>query len=565
MKNKVILLIIIFSNLLFHKLAFSQTRDNSTCNDLGPVSLPEYCDFNNYELVFGDDFNGSNLDLSKWVPAVGVNRDFNFGQAKQFFKSENITVNNGTVKLTARKDQSTHTYWIPDYPYSAQSYFEYSAAEMNSKYKFKYGKYEIRCKLPEGKGLWPAFWLYGEDSQYRSEIDVIDDIDGIKASIPGFYNINYGFGSTITNTNVGKWCRYNAYPTNDLSDWQTYTLIFEPNIIIFQLNYRTLASFYRYYNTTGMPKPCLDGQPSLERLSFPKLSMGIIPTLTILNGNDAPNNSVTFPTSVEIDYIHYYKKVDCSTDKNFPTTTALNLDPAPEAYNYICGRIITAGGSNDVIVDSPKNLVLHAKNEIKLLPGFNSKKGCVFTAKLSPISFSVHISGPAVGFENTTYTWVANATNGIQPYTYNWSYSYDGNNYTNLNLNSSTFSAQLPQGNDLYLMVTVVTSDGKSSTDYFHTMNRTKARTLIDEPNILKMNIFPNPTNGVVNIEFPEDLDYKNYKLIITNVLGQNIISKDILNSKEEFNLTNFNKGLYILKLIDTKNSFCSYNKITLK
>lgn len=58
---------------------------------------------------------------------------------------------------------------------------------ISSTEKFKYGEYEIEAKLPQGKGLWPAFWMWGWES-YPPEIDVLEAYSDRANKLASFWN-----------------------------------------------------------------------------------------------------------------------------------------------------------------------------------------------------------------------------------------------------------------------------------------------------------------------------------------------------------------------------------------
>ncbi|MGC9332010.1 MAG: glycoside hydrolase family 16 protein [Bacteroidales bacterium] len=195
-----------------------------------PVYLTdyEYCNNNEYILSFEDNFDGSTLDETKWEIKNGVIRDFEFSLAKQWFKPENIEVSDGTLKLWARTEMETHTYWDPNQPNnSSTSYFKFGGAEIWSKQKFLHGKYEIKCRMPEGDGLWPAFWTYGER---KSELDVFDNIAGVE-------DIRCGPGYDFDNDGGdGEGCRREYENPPDLTEWHTFTLIYDYDKIIWKID-----------------------------------------------------------------------------------------------------------------------------------------------------------------------------------------------------------------------------------------------------------------------------------------------------------------------------------------
>lgn len=85
-------------------------------------------------------------------------------------------------------------------------------------------------------------------------------------------------------------------------------------------------------------------------------------------------------------------------------------------------------------------------------------------------SMTVSISGPAKGNNSGTYTWAANVSNGTGPYSYDWRYSYTGSNYQYSFGTTQSITTNLPLDKDLYLKLTVTSSNG-SATAYSFTMN----------------------------------------------------------------------------------------------
>ncbi len=108
-----------------------------------------------YELVWSDEFDGTELDTDKWYRQTllpdGVNW---FNGEVQHYTDElaNSVVSDGTLKITAIKE-----------PYTDQGVTkEYTSARLNSKYAFTYGRVDVRAKLPVEAGTWPAIWMLGQ-------------------------------------------------------------------------------------------------------------------------------------------------------------------------------------------------------------------------------------------------------------------------------------------------------------------------------------------------------------------------------------------------------------------
>lgn len=108
----------------------------------------------NSNMTWSDEFNGSGKpSSSKWTFEIG-NGSNGWGNGEyQYYtdRLENAKVENGVLKITAKKE--------------AYEGFNYTSARMITlnKFDFKYGRIDIRAKLPSGEGTWPALWLLGSN------------------------------------------------------------------------------------------------------------------------------------------------------------------------------------------------------------------------------------------------------------------------------------------------------------------------------------------------------------------------------------------------------------------
>lgn len=103
-----------------------------------------------YTLVWQDEFNGTALDEKVWN--IEVNGDGGGNQELQFYRRENVSVKDGNLVLTARREN-----------YSNRSF---TSGRINSRNKvaFKHGFLQARIKMPKtANGLWPAYWMMGND------------------------------------------------------------------------------------------------------------------------------------------------------------------------------------------------------------------------------------------------------------------------------------------------------------------------------------------------------------------------------------------------------------------
>ena len=110
------------------------------------------------QLVWNDEFNTNGaVDGTKWfhqtqLPAGG---SWYNGEIQHYTnRLDNAVVNNGFLNIIAKKE----TYQNQGVTKS------YTSARLNSKFTFKYGRVEVRAKLPAGVGTWPAIWTLGKNA-----------------------------------------------------------------------------------------------------------------------------------------------------------------------------------------------------------------------------------------------------------------------------------------------------------------------------------------------------------------------------------------------------------------
>ena len=110
---------------------------------------------NNYFLVWGDEFEyDGKLDESKWHHQIipPNNGSWWNNEAQHYTNStKNSIVSDGTLKIIAIKENYTVD----------NSTKNYTSARLNSKFGFKYGRVDVKAKLPATQGTWPAIWTLG--------------------------------------------------------------------------------------------------------------------------------------------------------------------------------------------------------------------------------------------------------------------------------------------------------------------------------------------------------------------------------------------------------------------
>ena len=243
-------------------------------------------------LVWSDEFDGTSLDLTKWEPQIGDGCDIGlcgWGNSElQFYKAENATVANGLLTIEAKRERNRGS--------------QYTSARLRTinLADFQYGRFEARIKIPEGQGMWPAFWMLSTDEIYggwpqSGEIDIMENIGREPSTVHG--TIHYG----------------QPWPDN-ASQGASYTLSggqrFADDFHVFAIEKE--AGEIRWYMdgvhylTKNPSDVSPENWPFDERFHF---------ILNVAVGGvwpGDPDSTTSFPQTMDVDYVRVY-------DGNFPS------------------------------------------------------------------------------------------------------------------------------------------------------------------------------------------------------------------------------------------------------
>ena len=116
-----------------------------------------------WQLTWADEFDqadGSAPSAAKWVDDTGGGGWGNDELETYTERRENSFVRGGSLVIKAAKERFTGADGIAR---------EYTSARLKTLGTFAqaYGRFEARMKLPRGQGIWPAFWMLGDDSPQR--------------------------------------------------------------------------------------------------------------------------------------------------------------------------------------------------------------------------------------------------------------------------------------------------------------------------------------------------------------------------------------------------------------
>src|ERR1700730_11724427 len=193
-----------------------------------------------YSLVWSDEFNGKDgslPDASKWTYDIGGSGWGNHELEYYTNRAENARIEDGKLVITARRE----AYTEPD-----SKKFNYTSARLKTQGLFSqaYGRFEARIKLPAGQGMWPAFWLLGDNIgsvgwPKCGEIDVMENV----GKEPGInHGSLHGPSSTSPTSDLTKTIQLpNGKRLSD--DFHLYAMEWEPNVVRFYLDANLYATF----------------------------------------------------------------------------------------------------------------------------------------------------------------------------------------------------------------------------------------------------------------------------------------------------------------------------------
>lgn len=231
-----------------------------------------------WNLIWSDEFNYKGLpDTIKWENDVG----YIANNEKQYYtkrRLENSIVGDGNLMIIGRKE--------------AVDTFNYTSARLvtDGRFSCTYGKVEARIKLPEGQGLWPAFWMLGQnirevDWPACGEIDIMEHINNEDLLYGTLHWDNGGHVSSGGKTAC------------DVTQYHNYSVEWDKDVITWFLDGK------KYWEVN-----IKDGVNSTEEFHKPHYMI-----LNLAIGGDWPKNpdfTTSFPDTMFVDYVRVYQQIE---------------------------------------------------------------------------------------------------------------------------------------------------------------------------------------------------------------------------------------------------------------
>ncbi len=242
-----------------------------------------------YQLIWHEDFTTSTLDTTSWAYQIGDGCPQLCGWGNnelQYYtdNARNIFLKDGLLHIVAHAE--------------AMQGKAYTSARIRTKGKrdFRYGRIDVRARLPKGQGIWPAIWFMPTDDVYggwpkSGEIDLMELVGHEPEVLWGTVH----YGPDWPNNKLDN----NRYylPKGDFSErFHVFSLIWEENQITWLLN--DTIVYQRITPAMLVPEP----YPFNERFHL------LINLAVGGNWPGNPDSTTNFPQTMLVDYVRVYAR-----------------------------------------------------------------------------------------------------------------------------------------------------------------------------------------------------------------------------------------------------------------
>lgn len=257
----------------------------------GQTTGPETSGGKGWQLTWSDEFNvadGSTPDPSKWTLETGGNGWGNEEWEYYTARPRNAHIQDGRLLITALQETYIGPHGVIRH---------YTSARLKTQGHFAqaYGRFEARIQIPSGQGMWPAFWIMGDNIEQAGwpaggEIDIMENMGKEPARIlgtihgPGYSGAN-GISAAFT------------LPRGRFADeYHVFAVEWEPSLIRFYVDNNLYA--------TRTPANLPAGTKWVYDHPF------FILLNVAVGGNFGgnPDQTTTFPQTMAVDYVRVYKR-----------------------------------------------------------------------------------------------------------------------------------------------------------------------------------------------------------------------------------------------------------------
>ena len=262
-----------------------------------------------YKLLWSDEFDGKEMDQSKWNYEPHEPGWTNNELQEYTTSTKNVFVRDGKLVLKAIKTQK-----------DGKDYYTSGKVTGQNKTDFQYGKVVVSAKVPEGQGLWPAIWMMPKDESYYGqwpkcgEIDIMESLGNDTTT--SYSTIHYGEPHAEKQGTIVKEGdeRFSA-------KFHEYSVEWEPGEMRFYTDGELVLTVNDWFTAKEgedeKPYPAPFNQPF-----FVQMNLAV--------GGDWPGNpdaTTDFnKAEFEIDYVRVYQKPSYDTNVKKPEKTFAQAD-----------------------------------------------------------------------------------------------------------------------------------------------------------------------------------------------------------------------------------------------
>jgi beta-glucanase (GH16 family) len=219
--------------------------------------------------VFSDEFDGAQVDFTKWSSGYPWGCTSETTGERQCYVPEALRVRDGLLVIEAARDQGGRLPYRSGMIVSHRSFAQ------------RYGYFELRARLPHGKGLWPAFWLLPKPTgTWPPELDVMEQFGSEPDTVlmAQHYRDAAGRERKRTRTWTGP---------DFAAGFHTFGMSWGPDAIVWYID-----GVERFRSVRDIPTE----------------EMYVLVNLAV--GGDAPGQpdaTTSFPSRMEVDYVRVWK------------------------------------------------------------------------------------------------------------------------------------------------------------------------------------------------------------------------------------------------------------------
>jgi len=264
-----------------------------SCGGGATLSPPPFPPASGWTLAWSDEFSGADgsaPDPSKWTYDLGGKGWGNNELECYTNRLQNAQIQGGNLIITAQKE----TFTCSDGTASS-----YTSARLKTQGLFSqaYGRFEARIQIPAGQGMWPAFWMLGNNISSTGwpacgEIDIMENIGKEPGTVHGSLH-----GPSTSGPTSDATASFSLPAGQNFADgFHLYAVEWEPGTVRFYVDSTLYATFTEAQWPAG-------GTWVFDHPFFILLNVAV-------GGSwpGSPDNTTQFPQQMLVDYVRVYTK-----------------------------------------------------------------------------------------------------------------------------------------------------------------------------------------------------------------------------------------------------------------